>query len=350
MRIAQVSPLFESVPPRWYGGTERVVSNLTEELIRLGHEVTLYATADSVTRAVLVPGAPTGLRLDPACDDPASGHMAMLEQVTRDERYYDVIHCHAGAYCYPFARRWNTPAVSTLHGRLDLRALIPLYREYEDLKVVSISDAQRAPFPSLDWVGTIYHGLPPGLFRAVHQPGTYLAFLGRISPEKRPERAIEIALRVGMPLKIAAKVDGADRDYYEAMVKPLLREPGVEMIGEIGEHEKQAFLGGAAALLFPIDWPEPFGLVMIEALACGTPVLAFRHGSVPEVMAEPAAGAVVSTVDEAVRALPRVLELDRAACRGVFDERFTSARMARDYVEVYRKLIQQVSASREWVA
>ncbi len=338
MRIAQVSPLYEAVPPRLYGGTERVVSFLTEELVRRGHEVTLFASGDSRTSAHLVPCVPKALRLDPKSKDWLSAHILQLEQVVRRAGEFDFIHFHVDTLAFPFARRIAPPHLSTLHGRLDLPELVPLYREFREHPVVSISDHQRTPLPFAGWVGTVYHGLPRDLLSFQPEKGSYLAFLGRISPEKRPDRAIEIARRAGIPLKIAAKVDKADQDYYEAVVKPLLEDPLVEFVGEVNEKEKQEFLGNALALLFPIDWPEPFGLVMIEAMACGTPVVAFRCGSVPEVMEDGVTGFIVDTVDQAVRAVERVPALDRAACRKVFEERFSVERMARDYLRLYAKV------------
>ncbi|GIX47225.1 MAG: glycosyl transferase [Candidatus Tectimicrobiota bacterium] len=338
MRIAQVAPLYESVPPKLYGGTERVVSYLTEELVRQGHEVTLFASGDSQTRARLVSPCARALRLDARCRDPLVYHILMLEQVFREAADFDLIHFHIDYLHFPLVRRQLTPALTTLHGRLDLPDLVPLYREFGDLPVVSISNAQRQPLPWLNWQGTVYHGLPPDLYTFQPQPGSYLAFLGRISPEKRPDRAIDIALRTGMPLKIAAKVDRVDRAYFEEVIRPRLRHPLVEYLGEIGEAEKNAFLGNAYALLFPVDWPEPFGLVMIEALACGTPVIAYRCGSVPEVLEHGVTGYIVDGLEEAVRAVERIPLLSRQQCRQVFEARFSVARMARDYLAIYERL------------
>jgi glycosyltransferase involved in cell wall biosynthesis len=346
MRIAQVSPLYESVPPKLYGGTERVVAHLTEELVHAGHDVTLFASGDSITRAKLVPGCPQALRLNRHCVDSLAPHFVMLEQVFRRADEFDVIHFHCDYLHFPLSSRLKPINVTTLHGRLDIPDLQPLYREYAGMPVVSISDAQRKPLPLCNWAGTVYHGLPPDLHQPSVQPGKYLAFLGRVSPEKGCDRAIEIARRAGMPIKIAAKIDKVDRAYYERVVKTLFNEPHVEYIGEINESQKDEFLGNAYALLFPIDWPEPFGLVMIEALACGTPVIAFACGSVPEIMEDGKTGFVVNDIEEAVEAVARVPELSRATCRKVFEERFSSPRMAQDYLKVYEQLIDAGSGDR----
>ncbi|HEX7236816.1 MAG TPA: glycosyltransferase family 4 protein [Gammaproteobacteria bacterium] len=335
MRIAQVAPLFESVPPKYYGGTERVVSYLTEELVRQGHEVTLFASGDSVTEAKLVAGARRSLRLDKHCVDQIAHHVLMLERVVQRAASFDVIHYHVDYLHFPYSRRIATPHLTTLHGRLDIPDLAPLYREFRDMPVASISDAQREPLPFANWIGTVHHGLPADLYRFRAEPGDYLAFIGRIAPEKRVDRAIEIAKRVGLPLKIAAKVDEVDRDHFERVVEPLMRDPLIEYLGEIGEGEKEEFLGNARVLLFPIDWPEPFGLVMIEALACGTPVIAFSGGSVPEVVDDGLTGFIVDDLDDAVAAVRRIGELSRRRCREIFEARFTAERMARDYVELY---------------
>jgi glycosyltransferase involved in cell wall biosynthesis len=339
MRIAQVAPLYESVPPKYYGGTERIVSYLTEELVRQGHEVTLFASGDSETKARLVSACRRSLRLDKHCVDHLVHHIVMLEQVFRRAHQFDVVHFHIDYLHFPLSRRQPIAQLTTLHGRLDIPDLVPLYREFPDMPLVSISDAQREPFPGAGWEATVYHGLPDDLYRFRREPGTYLAFLGRISPEKRVDRAIEIARQVGIPLRIAAKVDRVDQEYFRCVVEPLLGGSLVEFVGEIGEGEKDEFLGNAYALLFPIDWPEPFGLVMIEAMACGTPVIAYRQGSVPEVMEEGRTGFVVDELDEAVDAVLRVPELSRQRCREVFEQRFTATRMTHDYLEVYERLL-----------
>ena len=337
MKIAQVAPLYESVPPEQYGGTERVVSYLTEELAELKHEVTLFASGDSITSAELVPCCPRSLRTDPNRIDPLVHHFLMLEEVFKRTSQFDLVHFHIDYLHFPLSRRSRISQLTTLHGRLDLPDLAPLYRRFRDMPLVSISDAQRRPIPWAQWMGTVYHGLPEDLFKFHEARGDYLAFLGRVSPEKRVDRAIEIAKRTGMPLKIAAKVDKADRDYFENVIKPMLDSSVVQFIGEIGGKEKEEFLGKAYALLFPIDWPEPFGLVMIEAMACGAPVIAWTHGSVPEIM-EDGAGFVVDSVEEAARAVERLASFDRRRCRDVFEKRFTAARMARDYVNIYERL------------
>jgi glycosyltransferase involved in cell wall biosynthesis len=343
-RIAQVSPLYESVPPQLYGGTERVVSNLTEELVHQGHDVTLFASGDSKTAAKLVPCSPRSLRLDPGCADSLAHHIVMLEQVFSRAHEFDVIHFHIDYLHFPVSRRVSIPQVTTLHGRLDLPDLPPLYRAFNDMPLISISDAQRRPLAFANWQRTVLHGLPPDQLPFHPGPGSYLAFLGRISPEKRVDRAIEIAKRVGMPLKIAAKVDKIDKDYFDQQIKPLLDDAAVEFVGEINEQQKGPFLGNAAALLFPIDWPEPFGLVMIEAMACGTPVVAFRHGSVPEVIRPGISGYIVEDMDAAVKATEQALTLDRQACRNDFEARFTAERMALDYVAAYEDLVRPVTA------
>jgi glycosyltransferase involved in cell wall biosynthesis len=344
MRIAQVAPLYESVPPKLYGGTERVVSYLTEELVRLGHDVTLFAAGDSVTHAELAAVWPRALRLDPSCRDERIPHVLQLERVLQRANEFDVIHYHVDANHYPTSRRSLTPQLTTLHSRLDLPHLQPLYTEFKDMPVVSISNSQRKPLPQAAWCGTVYHGLPLSLHRLWPGPGEYFAFLGRVSPEKGVDRAIQIAKRLGVPLKIAAKIDLADAEYFQTQIVPQLDPPRVEFIGEIGESEKGEFLGRARALLFPIDWPEPFGLVIIEAMACGTPVVAMRHGSVPELIDQGIAGFHVDSLDDAVNAAARITQLDRRACRAAFERRFSAARMARDYVAVYEDLIDGAKA------
>jgi glycosyltransferase involved in cell wall biosynthesis len=339
MRIAQVSPLFESVPPTQYGGTERVVSYLTEELVRQGHEVTLFASGDSITRARLAPQVPRSLRLDSTVVDRLAHHVLMLQRVAERAAEFDVVHFHLDYLHFPLSRREGLTQVTTLHGRLDLPDLQPLFREFTDMPVVSITNAQRRPLPFACWHGTVYHGLPPTLYRFHEARGKYLAFLGRISPEKRVDRAIAIAERVGVPLRIAAKVDAVDREYFETRVRPLLCRPGIEFIGEIGEHEKDAFLGEALAFLFPIDWPEPFGLVLLETMACGTPIVAYRNGSVPEIVESGVNGFIVDGLDAAVRAVEQAAVLDRRRCRDAFERRFTVDRMARDYLRIYERLV-----------
>ena len=341
MRIAQIAPLAESVPPKLYGGTERIVSFLTEELVRQGHDVTLFASGDSCTSATLVECSRSALRLDPSIGDPLPQHLMMLDRVRRRAADFDILHFHVDLLHYPIMTASAARSLTTLHGRLDHREAHPLYAAFSEFPLVSISQHQRRPMPPVHWAATVHHGLPIDLLPFTAKPaGGYLAFLGRISPEKRPDRAIEIARRAGLPLKIAAKVDRADQAYWDEVIEPLIRHnPDVEFVGEIGERQKARFLGDASALLFPIDWPEPFGLVMIEAMACGTPVVAFACGSVPEVVEDGVTGAIVGSVDDAVAAIPRVVALDRAAVRARFEERFSAERMARDYVEIYRNLV-----------
>jgi glycosyltransferase involved in cell wall biosynthesis len=339
MRIAQVAPLFERVPPALYGGTERVVFHLTDELVRLGHDVTLFASGDSTTTARLVPCAPTGLRLDRDCREPLAWHLTMIERVAREAHGFDIVHFHTDQVHLPIARRMGTPHVTTVHGRLDLPELTSLFLEFTDVPLISISDAQRVPVPHANWVATVQHGLPPGMFQFRSGSGQYLAFLGRISPEKRVDRAIAIATALKVPLKIAAKVGTADAEYFDRDIRPLLDHRLVEFVGEIGDAEKNSFLGEAKALLFPIDWREPFGLVMIEALACGTPVVAFRGGSVPEVIEDGRAGFVVDTLEEAIDAAARIDIIDRRQCRELFERQFTTRRMAERYVAGYARVI-----------
>lgn len=341
MKIAQIAPLIESVPPRLYGGTERIVSYLTEELMALGHNVTLFASGDSITSANLVPCVAKALRLNAGVVDPIPYYMLMLDRVRQQASDFDVLHFHIDQFQFPLFRAIAGRTVTTLHGRQDLPDLLPLYRGFDDMPLVSISNDQRRPVPNANFAATVYHGLPLNLHRPIAVPhGGYVAFLGRISPEKRPDRAIAIARALGIPLKIAAKVDRADETYFKTMIEPLFEGPGVEFIGEINEHQKTAFLGEAQALLFPVDWPEPFGLSMIEAMACGTPVLAFRCGSVPEIIDHGVTGAIVETIEEAIVALPLVIALDRRKVRLRFEQRFTATRMAKDYVSVYRSLLE----------
>ncbi|MBW4089822.1 MAG: glycosyltransferase family 4 protein [Proteobacteria bacterium] len=338
MRIAQIAPLTESVPPRLYGGTERVVSFLTEELVRQGHDVTLFASGDSVTAADLVPMAPRALRFEPGLRDAMAPMLLMLEEVYRRAHEFDVLHFHLDYWSYPLFSRQSTPFVTTLHGRLDLPELRPVYSRFNEAPVVSISDAQRRPLPEANYVATVYHGLPLDLLTPRPVKPSYLAFLGRIAPEKSPDRAIRIARRAGIPLKIAAKVDRVDEEYFRTKIRPMIDGRHVEMIGEIGDADKPEFLSGAMGLLLPIDWPEPFGLVMIEAMACGTPVIAFPAGSVPEVIDDGLTGFVVRDEAAAVAAVGRLDTLSRTAIRARFEERFSVERMAADYLTLYRGL------------
>jgi len=338
LRIAQVAPLVESVPPRHYGGTERIVAYLTEELVRSGHRVTLFASGDSVTSAELVPVTRRSFRKNKRATDYLSREVLLMDHVMQRAGEFDVIHFHTGSLHYLISRHLRVPHVTTLHGRLDTLEFLRLYERFRDMPMISISNAQRTPWPCANWQGTIYHGLPQDLFRFHPEPGNYLAFLGRASPEKRVDRAIEIAKRVGMPLKIAAKVDRADRRYFKREIEPLLKDPHIEWLGEISDKDKDEFLGNAYALLFPIDWPEPFGLVMIESMACGTPVIAYACGSVPEVMDDGVTGFVVNDIEQAVEATRRVRDLSRAKCREIFEKRFAASRMANDYINVYTRL------------
>ena len=338
MQIAQIAPLMEAVPPKLYGGTERIVAYLTDELVAMGHEVTLFASGDSSTTANLEPGCERALRLDPTVRDSVAPLLAMLEKVAQRARDFDVVHLHCDYLGYPVLRRAGVPFLATLHGRLDLPELKLLYRMFSDVPVISISNSQRRPLPEAGYFATVYHGLPERLLLPGNGSGGYLTFIGRISPEKAPDRAIRIAARAGMQLKIAAKIDPVDRDYFKAEIEPLLAQPHVEFIGEIGEHEKAEFLGNAAGLLFPITWPEPFGLVMIEAMACGTPVIALRNGSVPEVVEDGITGFIVGNDAAAASAAKQVHLLDRTLIRAIFERRFTARRMAEDYLRIYQDL------------
>jgi glycosyltransferase involved in cell wall biosynthesis len=340
MRIAQVSPLFESVPPRLYGGTERVVSFLTEELVRKGHQISLFASGDSLTTSELVPCAPRALRLDSRVKDPLPHYTLMMEKLRQRAAEFDIIHFHIDHLQHPLMRMIDVPHVTTLHGRQDLTDLQPLYREFDSDPRVSISMSQRKPVPFLNYAGNVYHGLPKDLLAFSPSPTQgYLAFLGRMSPEKGPEQAIEIAVRAGIPLKMAAKIDPADQAYFDQRIKPLLDQPLIDYVGEINDHHKADFLGGAQAMLFPIDWPEPFGIVMIEAMACGTPVIAYPCGSVLEVIDDGITGVLVSDVEQAVQAARTISRFDRRRVRAHFERRFTAGRMADDYLAIYERVI-----------
>ncbi len=343
MRIAQIAPLHEAVPPKLYGGTERVVSFLTEELVALGHEVTLFASGDSVTSARLDPIWPRALRLDPAIRDPIAPHMLLMERVRERMADFDVLHFHMDYWPFSMFSRLRKPWVTTMHGRLDLPELQPVFNAFADVPVVSISDNQRRPLPQANFVRTVLHGLPADLLRPTGVERSYLAFLGRICPEKGCDKAIRIARAAGIPLRIAAKVDRADQEYFETVVKPMIAGGGVELIGEINDAQKPAFLSGAVGLLMPIDWPEPFGLVMIEAMSCGTPVLAFNRGSVPEVLEDGFTGIIVEDETSAVAQVRRLPTLDNDAIRRRFEQRFTARRMAEDYLAIYR---EQMGAQR----
>lgn len=341
MKIAQIAPLMEAVPPRLYGGTERVVSWLCEELMALGHDVTLFASADSVTSAELVPCAPEGLRLNASVHEWAPYYMVMLDRVRRMAHEFDVLHFHIDALHFPLFRPDAAKTVTTVHGRQDLAELKALYLAFPEMPLVSISASQMAPVRHANFIKTIHHGLPETLHSPNYHPrGGYLAFLGRISPEKRPDRAIAIAEAAGLPLKIAAKVDRADSRYWRETIEPMLHGKDVEFVGEIDERRKSDFLGNALALLFPVDWPEPFGLVLIESMACGTPVLAFDGGSVREIVRDGVSGKVVTSMDEAIAALPELLKLDRRRVRKAFEQEFSARRMARNYESLYRELLR----------
>lgn len=340
MKIAQVTPLYEAVPPKLYGGTERVVAHLTDALVDLGHEVTLFASAEAHTRARLVPVRDQAIRLDPApLKSDLAAHMTMLSEVLRRADDFDVIHFHTDMIHFPFFQRIAGKTLTTLHGRLDMKDLPEVYERWPEFGLVSISDHQRRPLAFANWQATVHHGMPAEQYRFSPKSNGYLAFLGRISPEKRPDRAIEIAIKLGRKLKMAAKVDAADKIYFETKIKPMLDHPLIEFIGEIGDHQKSDFLGGADALLFPIDWPEPFGLVMIEAMACGTPVVAFSCGSTTEIIEDGTTGFLVDTIEQAVAATERARLLDRAAIRARFELRFSATAMARRYLDVYGDLL-----------
>jgi glycosyltransferase involved in cell wall biosynthesis len=339
VRIAQVAPLYESVPPRAYGGTERVVSYLTEALVEMGHDVTLFASADSVTAATLVPVVKSGLRLDPHKPDGLIWHTIMMDMVLKAAPAFDIIHFHIDVFQLALAGQCETPCLSTPHGRLDLPDLKSLFRRFGTHPMVSISNSQRTPVPWANWRATVHHGLPLGLYSLHPEPQDYFAFVGRISPEKRADRAIEIAKACGTPLRIAAKVDTTDRAYFESKIEPLLDDPLVTFVGEIGQQVKNDFIGNAKALLMPIDWPEPFGLVMIEALACGTPVIAYGQGSVPEIIDDGVTGFVVENQEQAIAAAKDIARIDRRRCRQVFEQRFAARVMARQYLDVYRQLV-----------
>lgn len=345
MKIAQVSPLFESVPPKAYGGTERVISYLTEELVRRGHDVTLFAAGDSITRAHLVPAIAESIRPDMSQHRQTwmAYHCIQMDQVAELADRFDVIHFHTDYLHFPLARTFRTPHVTTLHGRLDFDELLPLCKHFADVPLVSISQSQRSPLPWANWVETVYHGLPPDLYSFQPDHGNYFVFIGRVSPEKRLDRAIDIATRCGMPLYIGAKIDKVDVAYFNERLKPLLRSPLVQYVGEVNEKEKRELLEHATALLFPIDWPEPFGLVMIEAFSCGTPVIAYPHGAVPEILEDGVAGFIVTNQEDAVSAAQRVASIDRKGCRQAFERRFTVAHMAEHYLRVYRRLMSSAA-------
>jgi glycosyltransferase involved in cell wall biosynthesis len=345
MRIAQIAPLTESVPPRLYGGTERVVSFLTEQLVDMGHDVTLFASGDSKTNAELSAVWPHALRFDRDLRDAMAPHLLLLEQVFQRADEFDVLHCHLDYWPFSLLSRQNTPFLTTLHGRLDLPELRPIYDCFPEVPLISISDAQRGPLPNANFVATVQHGLPQDLLTPQPVTPDYLAFLGRICPEKRPDRAIRMAREAGVRLKIAAKVDRVDQDYYQEKIRPMIDGQHVEMVGEINDADKPAFLSGAIALLVPIDWPEPFGLVMIEAMACGTPVIAFNRGSVPEIIEHGINGLIVDDMEQAIAAVPRAAAMSRDVVRRSFERRFTAKRMAEDYLAVYRRLVARTRPS-----
>jgi glycosyltransferase involved in cell wall biosynthesis len=348
VRIAQVAPLTESVPPKMYGGTERVVSWLTEELVRQGHEVTLFASGDSETASELVSVCDRALRLDPNCKDPFARHVLLIAEVTKRGRQFDIIHSHLDYFLFPYLRMTNVRSIHTTHGRLDIPDLKPLYEEFYDMPLVSISNHQRTPVLTANWLSTVYHGLPEDMYTFNENPSDYLLFLGRICPEKRCDRAIEIAERAGRRLVIAAKVDPVDIEYFETQIKPMIdRSPLIDYIGEVNDAQKNELIGNAKAMLFPIDWPEPFGLVMIESFACGTPVIAYKCGSVPEIIEHGITGFQVHNMDEAVQCVDQIETIDRRVCRDVFMKRFTSRRMASDYVDLYQQLMEPSAEARQ---
>jgi len=340
MKIVQIAPLYEAVPPKLYGGTERVVHYLTEELVHLDHNVTLFASGDSKTSARLRPTVPEALRLK-KCEDSLAPHILQIEEVLDRANEFDLIHFHTDYLNFPFTKNLGVPHVTTLHGKLSIAELQPLYDKFRHQPVISISNSQRKPLPQANWVGNVHHGLPCNLFKPGKGNRNYLAFLGRVSPEKGLENAIAIATAAGLPLKVAAKIDKADVEYYEENIRELFEHPLVEYIGEINEKQKEKFLGNAMALLFPINWEEPFGMVLIEAMACGTPVIAFRRGSVPEIIEDGKNGFIVSTKKQAIKAVDQLHRIDRKKVRQLFEEKFSSIRMANDYLKIYKKLAEK---------
>lgn len=341
MKIAQVAPLYEAVPPKLYGGTERVVHYLTEELVKQGHEVTLFASDDSVTNARLISNVECGLRLKKDCIDSLAHHIVQIQEVIDHAHEFDILHFHIDYLHFPFTQNLSLPVVTTLHGRLDIPDLQAVYNKFPSQKVISISKSQKAPLPQANWIGTVYHGLPAGLHSPGPGNGGYLAFVGRISPEKGVSEAIDIAITCNTPLKIAAKIDNADREYFELHIKHRLEHPLIEYCGEITETQKTEFIGNAMALLFPINWSEPFGIVMIEAMACGTPVIAFNAGSVPEIIDDKQSGFIVSSVEQAAKAVLKLHELNRNKIRKLFEERFTAEKMAADYLALYNPIVEK---------
>lgn len=340
LRIAQIAPLYESVPPKLYGGTERVVAYLTDELINLGHDVTLFASGDSVTKARLVSVTSEAFRLN-NCTDQMAGHILQLQEVMDMAHEFDILHFHTDYLHFPVTRLSHNKTVTTLHGRLDIPELKPLYKKFSDMPVISISNAQRRPLPMANWIDTVYHGLPVDLYQPGKGDGDYVLFVGRFSPEKRADRAIEIARRANIKIKIAAKIDNADQRYFEKQIRHLLSQPHVEYLHEIGEEQKGPLMSNAKALLFPIDWPEPFGMVLIEAMACGTPVIAFNQGSVPEIIEYGKTGFIVDSIDKAVEALHNIHYINRSACRASFEKRFSATVMANNYIRQYEKAIHK---------